>query len=146
MRYSQEFIDNLVARILSKELQISKATEQYSIGKSTIRYWLKQAKEKSDCVTLPNTGFSKCMADLKLLKGVTYLQAFTTVNAKAFLSETDFGQFCRKHGYLASPAYTWPEWFSKHPDAVDKRQHDAQRLLLILKVLQQAHVRLISAE
>ena len=68
MRYSQEFIDNLVARILSKELRISKATEQYSIGKSTIRYWLKQAKEKSDCATLPNAGFSKCMATLSFLR------------------------------------------------------------------------------
>ena len=51
MRYSQEFIDNLVARILSKELRISEASVQYSIGKSTIRYWLEKAKEKSDCVT-----------------------------------------------------------------------------------------------
>ena len=34
MRYSQEFIDNLVARILSKELRISEASVQYSIGKS----------------------------------------------------------------------------------------------------------------
>ena len=126
MRYSQEFIDNLVARILSKELRISEASVQYSIGKSTIRYWLKQAKEKSDCVTLPNTGISKPMADLKLPKGVTYLQAHTAVNAKAFLSETDFGQYCRKHGYLASTVDAWAEWFSKHPDAVDKRQHEAQ--------------------
>lgn len=86
MRYSQEFIDNLVARILSKELRISEASVQYSIGKSTIRYWLEKAKEKSDCVTLPNTGISKPMADLKLPKGVTYLQAHTAVNAKAFLS------------------------------------------------------------
>ena len=59
-------------------------------------------------------------------KGVTYLQAHTAVNAKAFLSETDFGQYCRKHGYLASTVDAWAEWFSKHPDAVDKRQHEAQ--------------------
>ena len=47
------------------------------------------------------------------------------MNAKAFLSETDSGQFCRKHGYLASAVDAWPEWFSKPPDAVDKKQHDA---------------------
>jgi transposase-like protein len=115
-----------VARILIKELRISEPTEQYSIGKSTIRYWLNQANEKSDCVTLPNTGISKPMADLKLPKGVTYLQAFTAVNAKTFLNETDFGQFCHKHGYLASTVDAWAEWFRKHPDTVDKRQHDAQ--------------------
>ena len=33
MRYSQEFKDNVVARLLSKELSISEAVEQYSIGK-----------------------------------------------------------------------------------------------------------------
>ena len=43
MRYSQEFKDNVVARLLSKELSISEAVEQYSIGKSTISYWLKIA-------------------------------------------------------------------------------------------------------
>ena len=36
MRYSQEFKDNVVARLLSKELSISEAVERYSIGKSTI--------------------------------------------------------------------------------------------------------------
>ena len=38
MRYSQEFKDNVVACLLSKELSISEAVEQYSIGKSTISY------------------------------------------------------------------------------------------------------------
>ena len=32
MRYSQEFKDNVVARLLSKELSISEAVERYSIG------------------------------------------------------------------------------------------------------------------
>ena len=45
MRYSQEFKDNVVARLLSKELSISEAVEQYSIGKSTISYWLRIARE-----------------------------------------------------------------------------------------------------
>ena len=55
MRYSQEFKDNVVARLLSKELSISEAVEQYSIGKSTISYWLKIAREQAVCGTLrPN--------------------------------------------------------------------------------------------
>ena len=102
MRYSQEFKDNVVARLLSKELSISEAVEQYSIGKSTISYWLRIAREQAGCGTLPNNGNPKLMTSLKLPKGVTYLQAHTAVNAKAFMSETAFGQFCRKHGYLAS--------------------------------------------
>ena len=92
MRYSQEFKDNVVARLLSKELSISEAVEQYSIGKSTISYWLRIAREQAGCGTLPNKGNPKLMASLKLPKGVTYLQAHTAVNAKAFMSETDFGQ------------------------------------------------------
>ena len=126
MRYSQEFKDNVVARLLSKELSISEAVEQYSIGKSTISYWLKIAREQAGCGTLPNKGNPKLMTSLKLPKGVTYLQAHTAVNAKAFMSETDFGQFCRKHGYLASTVDAWAEWFNNHPDAVDKKLHDAQ--------------------
>ena len=55
------------------------------------------------------------MADPKLPKGVTYLEAFTAVNAKTFLSETAFGQFCRKHGYLASTMDAWVEWGSANP-------------------------------
>ena len=59
MRYSQEFKDNVVARLLSKELGISEAVEQYSIGKSTISYWLKIAREQAVCGTLPNKGNPK---------------------------------------------------------------------------------------
>ena len=51
MRYSQEFKDNVVARLLSKELSISEAVEQYSIGKSTISYWLRIAREQAVCGT-----------------------------------------------------------------------------------------------
>lgn len=118
--------NNVVAHLLSKELSISEAVEQYSIGKSTISYWLRIAREQAGCGTLPNKGNPKLMASLKLPKGVTYLQAHTAVNAKAFMSETDFGQFCRKHGYLASTVDAWAEWFNNHPDAVDKKLHDAQ--------------------
>ena len=66
------------------------------------------------------------MASLKLPKGVTYLQAHTAVVAREIMSETAFGQFCRKHGYLASAVDAWAEWFNNHPDAVDKKLHDAQ--------------------
>ena len=66
------------------------------------------------------------MTSLKLPKGVTYLQAHTAVVAREIMSETAFGQFCRKHGYLASTVDAWAEWFNNHPDAVDKKLHDAQ--------------------
>ena len=88
MRYSQEFKDNVVARLLSKELSISEAVERYSIGKSTISYWLRIAREQAGFGTLPNKGNLKPMTSLKLPKGVTYLQAHTAVVAKEIMSET----------------------------------------------------------
>ena len=94
MRYSQEFKDNVVARLLSKELSISEAVERYSIGKSTISYWLRIAREQAVCGTLPNKGNLKPMTSLKLPKGVTYLQAHSAVVAREIMSETAFGQFC----------------------------------------------------
>ena len=57
MRYSQEFKDNVVARLLSKELSISEAVKRYSIGKSTISYSLRIARESkqvaASCPTKP---------------------------------------------------------------------------------------------
>ena len=57
MRYSQEFKDNVVARLLSKELSISEAVEKYSISKSTISYWLRITRESkqvaASCPTKP---------------------------------------------------------------------------------------------
>ena len=61
MRYSQEFKDNVVARLLSKELSISEAVEQYSICKSMISYWLRIAREQAGCGMLPNKGNLKPM-------------------------------------------------------------------------------------
>ena len=91
MRYSQEFKDNVVARLLSKELSISEAVKRYSIGKSTISYWLKIAREQAVCGTLPNKGNPKLMTSLKLPKGVTYLQAHTAVVAREIMSEIASG-------------------------------------------------------
>ena len=72
MRYSQEFKDNVVARLLSKELSISEAVERYSIGKSTISYWLRIAREQAVCGTLPNKGNLKPMTK----EGVCALRAY----------------------------------------------------------------------
>ena len=69
------------------------------------------------------------MTSLKLPKGVTYLQAHTAVVAREIMSETAFGQFCRKHGYLASTVDAWAEWFNNHPDAVGICQDTSKKLV-----------------
>ena len=125
MRYSQEFKDKTTARLLSKELTVPEASEQFKIAPSTLYYWVGVALKRAGSVAKSNKGNSLVMTSLKLPKGVTYLQAHTAVNAKEFMSETDFGQFCRKHGYLASTVEQWADWFSKNPDAVNKKAHDS---------------------
>lgn len=124
MQYSQEFKDKTVARLLSKELTIAEAAEQYSIHKTTLYNWINAIKTQTNNANQSNQGGSASMTKLKLPKGVTYLQAHTAVNAREFMSETDFGQFCRKHGYLASTIEQWADWFKKNPDAVNKKTHD----------------------
>ena len=126
MRYSQEFKDSIIARLLSKELTVSEAHERYSVGRSTLAYWLKTARRQGDDCTGSNKGNSQPMTRLKLPKGVTYLQAHAAVVVRDIMSESDFGQYCRKHGYLASSVEEWAKWFAVHPDAVDKKTHDAQ--------------------
>ena len=131
MRYSQEFKDNVVARLLSKELSISEAVEQYSIGKSTISYWLRIAREQAVCGTLPNKGNPKIMASLKLPKGVTYLQANEVVAAKRLLSETDYGAYCSKNSLVNTTVEAWRKWFAAHPDACNSEDLRAERQLRV---------------
>lgn len=125
MRYSQEFKDQTVARLLRKELTVAEASKQYSISRATLYDWIKAVMKQTGGTSKPNKGSSPSMTNLKLPKGVTYLQAHTAVNAKELLSETDFGQFCRKHGYLASSVEQWADWFRKNPDAVNKKVLDS---------------------
>ena len=44
MAFSSEFKNQVISQILSKELTISAAHREYSIGKSTVHNWLKQVK------------------------------------------------------------------------------------------------------
>ena len=125
MQYSQEFKDNLVARILSKELSVAEAIRRYSVGHGTIHTWLRKARMQASGGVMTSKE-DRPMTSLKLPKGVAYLQAYRAVAAREFLDEADFGQFCRKNGYLASSVEEWARWFKTHPDAVDKKEHDAQ--------------------
>ena len=133
MRYLEEFKDETTARllILSKELTVPAASEQFKIAPSTLYllyllyYSVEAALKQAGSIAKYNKGNSPAMTSLKLPKGVTYLQAFKAVIAKEFLSQADFEQFCRKHGYLASTVEQWADWFSKNPDAVSKKAQDS---------------------
>ena len=87
MQYSQEFKDNLVARILSKELSVAEAIRRYSVGHGTIHTWLRKARMQASGSAATGKEESKSMASLKLPKGVTYLRAHHAVVAMELLDE-----------------------------------------------------------
>ena len=60
---------------------------------------------------------------LRLPKGVSYLQAHEAVTAMALLGESEFGAYCRKHGFTAEAVKGWSAWFADHPDMVCSDEH-----------------------
>lgn len=98
MRYSEEFKNHVVSRLLTGEVTIAQAQEQYGVSTFSLREWrkkaLSQAGESSTAET--NAQENLQMSKLRLPKGVTYLQAYEAVAAKRLLSETDYGAYCRK--------------------------------------------------
>lgn len=122
MRYSQEFKDSIVARILAKELTAAEAHSQHSVALPTIYGWLRQARQAVSSGATTNAQGTQPMTTLKLPKGVTYLQAYEAVVLKKALSETDFGQYCRRQGLLSTTVDQWVAWFASHPNAVDEQE------------------------
>ena len=78
MRYSDEFKNHVVSRLLTGEVTISQAQEQYGVSTFSLREWrkkaLSQAGESSTAET--NAQENLQMSKLRLPKGVTYLQAY----------------------------------------------------------------------
>ncbi len=123
MRYSEEFKNNVVARLLGKEVSYTEAVQQYGVSYVTLRNWVGKATAPG-CEATANSKEARTMEKLKLPKGMTYLKAYKAVNAQEFMSETDFGQYCRKHGLLAATVEEWALWFKGHPDMVDRKELD----------------------
>ena len=124
MRYSYEFKNHVVSRLLTGEVTIPQAQEQYGVSTFSLREWrkkaLSQASESSAAET--HAQESPQMSKLRLPKGVTYLQAYEAVAAKRLLSETDYGAYCRKNGR---------KWFVAHPDACNSEDLQAERQLRV---------------
>lgn len=76
MRYSDEFKNHVVSRLLTGEVTIPQAQEQYGVSTFSLQEWrkkaLSQASESSAAET--HAQESPQMSKLRLPKGVTYLQ------------------------------------------------------------------------
>lgn len=132
MRYSDEFKNNVVSRLLAGEVSISQAKEQYGVSCNTLRAWRKATLEEATVGSRPGasaTGVNPSMKKLKLPQNVSYLQAHEAVTAQRLLSETEFGAYCRKHGLLSSSVSEWAKWFKTHPNACNAEDLQAERQL-----------------
>ncbi|MBQ9240846.1 MAG: transposase [Duodenibacillus sp.] len=99
MRYSEEFKNNVVSRLLAGEVSTSQAKTQYGISCDTLRAWRKAVLEEAGADSCPKTspdGIKPAMKKLRLPANISYLQAYEAVAAQRLLSETEFGAHYRK--------------------------------------------------
>ena len=115
MRYSDEFKNHVVSRLLTGEVTISQAQEQYGVSTFSLREWRKKAlsQDGESSATETPAQENPQMSQLRLPKGVTYLQAHEAVAAKRLLSETDYGAYCRKNGLVNTTVEAWSKWFAE---------------------------------
>lgn len=143
MPYSEEFKNSVVSRILRKELSVAAAAKQYRVGRSTLHKWKLQALDDRISPSQSNESDPEMnkLTKLRLPKGVSYLQAHEAVTAMALLGESEFGAYCRKHGYTADAVKKWKAWFEAHPGAVSSDEHREARSQLneALREVQSLH-------
>lgn len=115
--YSAELKNSIVSRLLSNELSIRAAIEQYGICRQTLYRWRREAL--NDTIGAPQQKQSdQGMKRLNLPKNVSYLQAHRAVALMEELDDTQFGIYCRKNGLTTDAVKEWKAWFEKHPGAV----------------------------
>ena len=87
MRYSDEFKNHVVSRLLTGEITISQAQEQFGVSTFSLREWRKKALSQAGESIAAETPAQENpkMSKLRLPKGVTYLQAHEAVAAKRLL-------------------------------------------------------------
>lgn len=90
MAYSPEFKNQVVSRILSRELTIEAAHREYEVGHATLHRWLKQIKD-----------------------GVS---SNTVLRGKKHDPET--GQFCRSRGITLEELKEFSSWINANEDIV----------------------------
>ena len=133
MRYSEEFKNHVVSRLLMGEVTIAQAQEQYGVSTFSLREWRKKALSQAGESSMAETHEQENlqMSKLRLPKGVTYLQAYEAVAAKRLLSETDYGAYCRKNGLGNTTVEGWAKWFAEHPDACNSEDLQTERQLRV---------------
>jgi hypothetical protein len=135
--YPIEKKNQVLARILSKEITVAQAHKEYGIAESCLHNWLRSVKEASSVKrTVPDA--------IPLPRGMTFRQALA---ADGYCRESGFdspatGKFCRAKGITLEELKAFSTWLDSHDgDVVLTATARAREQELITKVseLSQAH-------
>lgn len=129
VRYSAEFKEAVVKRLMLHEITLKEASEQYQVSTWSLKEWRKQAIAKADAAS-GTTPAKDTPENINLPKGVNYLDAYKSVILKDVLEAVEFGKHCRTQGVTTQQVDEWAAWFKKHPNAVCTDAYDAAQQAL----------------
>ena len=119
MAYPKELKESVTARLLSGELTVLQASEEYSISRATLHAWKKKAELDK---TKEEAGLAACRPScsdkLKLPKHISYLDAYGAVYLMKFLSKDNFAEYCSEKNITVKEVQAWKSWFNVHDEAV----------------------------
>lgn len=120
LRYTKEFKEKVLQEVLTGKLSCSAIARKHQVADWTVRRWKKELLNSTIEPLIEKS--IESMQTLRLPKRFTYLQAYEAVCLSRYLSEEQFGAYCRKNGLLSSQVEEWKNWFAEHPNAVDIRE------------------------
>lgn len=118
MAYSPEFKNQVVSRILSKELTFAAARREYDVGKATLHRWLKQVKDGVSSNTAIRGKEPKPAVPLP--RGMNLRAAIAAEGHCQILGfdSPETGQFCRSHGITLDELKEFSSWINANEDIV----------------------------
>lgn len=118
MAYSPEFKNQVVSRILSRELTIEAAHREYDVGHATLHRWLNQVKDGVSSNTALRSKVIKPAVPLP--RGMNLRAAIAAEGHCQILGfdSPETGQFCRSHGITLEELKEFSSWINANEDIV----------------------------
>ena len=122
MVFSSEFKNQVISRILSKEISITDAHREYGIGKSTVYKWIK--KINVDVSNPSNLRRKESPEIIPLPRGMNLRAAIAAEGHCQILGldSQKTGQFCRSHGITLEELKAFSAWINANDDIVPATQ------------------------
>ncbi len=122
MGYSSKFKNQVVSRILSKEITVAAAHREYGIAESTLYNWLQQVKDGvSDKAGLRG---KETRQTIPLPRGMNLRAAIAAEGHCQILGmdSVESGQFCRSKGITLEELKEFSAWINANDDIVPAEQ------------------------